>query len=374
MSDSNFFLQSALFRRLRQKKIFILIMERISRIPIANTGGASMIVKTFSLTTLLLLSGQAMGQSTIETSLGNRGAEALDYIAKHFSASYHGEFYGTRRDINSENKEERKIKDFKMLHSPTIVYKPTDNWQALATAEFKFSDLEADQVGAGYPNAFYRGLFTLTRKNILEEKTHGVKLDLGIGRRQFNTGANQRMDGKFALPSYGNNRAFATLSKTLGKADTSLFVQYLHNDFKKSSASTWKHSIELIPTINIPITSNLTYFFNDDIVMNTAQSNEAERSTSITHEMNVGVLTYQVNDKISTYYQLKYLHNESFKAGAENKDDSFENYAGVTYAFTPKQSVTFELGNELARARDGRDGFSKNVAYPELALYVDLAI
>ncbi len=332
-----------------------------------------MIVKTLSLTTLLL-AGQAFGQSTIETSLGNRSAEAADYVAKHFSASYHGEFYGTRRNTESENADDRKIQDFKMLHNPTLVYKPTDNWQALATAEFKFTDLEAADAGAGYPNSFYRGLVTLTRKNVLEEKTNGVKLDIGLGRRQFNTGAEQRADGQFALASYGNNRAFATLSKTIGKADTSLFVQYLHNDFKESSASTWKHSAELVPTISLPITAQLSFMFNDDIVINNAQSNEAETAFSISHEMNLAYVTYQFTDKVSTYYQLKYYHTETFAAGSANKDDFMENYLGVTYAFTPKQSLTFELGNELAHARDGRDVFSKKVAYPEVALYVDLAI
>ena len=90
--------------------------------------------------------------------------------------------------------------------------------------------------------------------------------------------------------------------------------------------------------------------------------------------MNIGVLTYQLTDKISTYYQLKYLHSESFSAKFQSKDDFLEHYTGVTYAFTPKQSVTFEVGSELAHARDGRVGFSKKVAYPELALYVDAVI
>lgn len=335
-----------------------------------------MIVKTLSLTTLLLstfLPSQVYAQSTIETSL-DWDSKALDYVAKHFSASYHGEIYGVRRNTDSENSQEREIKDLKMLHNPTIVYKPSDNWQLLSSAEFKFSDQSSEYSGADYPNSFYRGLVTLTRKNILDEKEHGVKLDLGVGRRQFNTGSKQQLDGEYALSSYGNNRAFGTFSKKMGNADTSLFVQYLHNDYKKSTKSTWKHSAELIPTISIPITANLSFFFNDDIIINTANSNEAERSLSFVHDMNLAVFTYQVSDKFSTYYQLKYLHTESFAAGSQNKDDSFSNYTGVTYAHTPKQSVTFEIGSELAHARDGRDVFSKKMAYPELALYIDVAI
>lgn len=331
-----------------------------------------MIAKILSLTTVLFL-GQAYAQSTIETSLG-LDSKVLDYLEKHFSASYHGEFYGVRRNTESEEKAERDINDFKMLHSPTLVYKPSENWQAMANAEFKFSDQSAENAGASYPNAFYRALFTVTRKNILTEKENGIKMDVGIGRRQFNTGGAQALDGQYALASYGNNRVFSTLSKKLGTVDASMFVQYLHNDYKKTSSSTWKHSAEVIPSINIPITANLSYFFNDDIILNTAKTNDTDRPFSITHEMNIGVLTYQWNDNISTYYQLKYLHVEGFSAQFQSQDDYMEHYTGLTYAFTPKQSVTFEVGSELAHARDGRDVFSKKIAYPELALYVDLAI
>lgn len=330
-----------------------------------------MIAKLFSLTALLI-SAQAYGQATIETSILD--SRVMEYIKTHFSASYHGELYGTRRNTESEDSNERAIGDFKMLHSPTLVYKPIENWQVLANAEFKFSDLPAADAGAGYPNAFYRALVTVTRKNILTEKENGIKLDAGIGRRQFNTGPNQQAGGDFALPSYGNNRAFATLSKTLGKVDASIFAQYLHNDYKRTTNGTWKHSVELVPTLNIPITSQLSYFFNDDIILNTAKTDATDKPISITHEMNIGVLTYQWNDNVSTYYQLKYLHLEGFSAAYQSQDDYLEHYTGVTYAFTPKQSVTFELGSELAHSRDGRDGLSKKVAYPEVALYVDLAI
>lgn len=331
-----------------------------------------MIAKTLTLAALLLSGHQAFAQATMETSL-NLDSQIMDYLTKHFSASYHGEVYAVRRNTEAEDKNERAIKDFKIMHNPTLIYKPVENWQVLTTAEFKFSDQPSASAGAGYPNAFYRSLVTLTRKNILTEKENGLKLDLGIGRRQFATGSAQSADGEFTLPSYGNNRAFANMAKTIGKADTSLFVQYLHNDYKKTSKSTWKHGVEVIPGVNIPITANLTYFFNDDINLNTAkQSGENDNDISITHEMNLAYVTYQWNDKISTYYQLKYLHMEGFAEGGQS--DWMEHYTGLTYAFTPKQSVTFEVGSELAAARDGRDVFSKKVAYPELALYVDLAI
>lgn len=325
-------------------------------------------------TSTFILSTNLMAQATLETSLG-LDDKIIDYLAKHFTASYHGEIYGVRRNTESNNSSERNIKDFKIMHNPTLVYKPTDNWQLLTTAEFKFSDQPSEVSGAAYPNAFYRGLLTLTRKNILTEKENGVKLDLGIGRRQFSTGAKQQMDGEYALPSYGNNRAFATLSKSFGKVSSSLFAQYLHNDYKKTTKNTWKHSAELLPTINVQITDNLSYLWNDDIVLNTAKNAElVDSETAITHEMNAAYITYAWSDKISTYYQLKYYHIEGFSRAFQAKDDFWEHYTGVTYAFTQKNSVTFEIGSELAHARDGRDGLSKKAAYPEVALYVDLAI
>ncbi|MFA6237752.1 MAG: hypothetical protein WC635_10530 [Bacteriovorax sp.] len=331
-----------------------------------------MLVKILSLTAVLL-SGQAYAQSLLETSV-DWSSSILDYTQKHFSASYHGEVYGVRRDTESESANDRNVKDFKIMHNPTLIYKPVENWQALATAEFKYSDQAAENAGADYPNGFYRGLLTLTRKNILTEKENGLKMDLGIGRRQFSTGPKQQSGGDYALSSYGNNRVFSTLSKTLGRADTSVFLQYLHNDYKKATASTWKHSAEIIPTINVPITTNLSYLFNDDIVINTPKYDNTDRAFSISHEMNLAYVTYTWSDKISTYYQLKFLHSENFTNDFQSQDDSFAHYTGMTYAFTPKNSVTAEVGSELAHARDGRDGFSKKVAYPELALYLDFAI
>jgi hypothetical protein len=330
-----------------------------------------MIAKFFTLATLLI-AGQAYGQATIETSL-DFDSKVMDYVKKHFSAAYHGEVYGVRRDTESEDKSERNIKDFRIMHNPTLIFKPIENWSLLSTAEFKYSD-QNEIAGASFPNSFYRALVTLTRSNVLTEKENGLKLDLGVGRRQFNTGSAQLPGGQYALASYGNNRVFANLSKKLGTVDASLLVQYLHNDYKKTTSSTWKHSAEFIPTLNIPITANLSYFFNDDIILNTAKTNDTDREFSITHEMNFAVFTYQWSDKISTYYQMKYLHIESFSAGFQSQDDSMEHYTGLTYAITPKNTVTFEVGSELAHARDGRDGFSKKITYPEVAMYVDLAI
>lgn len=191
--------------------------------------------------TLLLASNFANADFSIETQLEDYGSRSVDYIKSHFSLIYHGEFVGTRRDVNSENEEDRKLADIKIMHNPTLIYKFMDNWQISASAEFKFSDLPDEMADASYPNSFYRGLATLTRKNILSEKEHGVELDLGIARRQFNTGAKQKA-GPYALGSYGNNRIIATLIKNIEKNNFSLVAQVLNNDYKVSKKSTWKNS------------------------------------------------------------------------------------------------------------------------------------
>lgn len=293
--------------------------------------------------------------------------KVLKYLKEHFSASYHGEFYFQRRmdDYISaavKNEKDKDIQDIRYMHNPTVIYKPTPNWQVLATAEFKYTDALAKGT---FVNDYYRSLVTLTRKNLLTEKEYGFGLDLGIGRRDFNT--------RTSPSNYGNSRVFTTISKTFGKHSGSLFVQYLNNDPKKSTATTWKHGLEVIPTLNLQLTQKLSYLFNDDINFNTPKYKTTKRDLSITHEMNVAYLNYQWNDKIATYYQLKYYHIEDFTTNFQSKDDWMEHYAGITYSFTPKISITGEVGNEIIHAHDRRDFFAEKAAYPELALYLDAA-
>lgn len=326
--------------------------------------------KMILLLGVLLLSASAFAESTFATT----SDQVVKYLREKFSASYHGEFYAIRRDVDSADKKNHDIQDIKIMHNPTIIYKPTQNWQALLTAEFKYTDQPSSVGGATYPNDFYRALFTVTRKNLLVEKEKGIQLDAGIGRRQFNTGSDQAPGAKYALASYGNNRIFTTIKKSFGKNNTSLFLQYLKNDYKVSSATTWNESLEIIPTINLQLTEKLSYLFNDDINIMFPKANNTARDFSTTHEMNFAYLTYQWNDKISTYYQFKYYHSENFTKAPRSEDDYFEHYIGATYAFNPKASLTFETGSEIFHARDGKDFFSKKAHHPEFALYADLSI
>lgn len=297
------------------------------------------------------------------------GQQILAYMKEHFSASYHGEYYFQRRMDNyfaGGTDDDKDIQDLKYMHNPTVIYKPTKEWQILATGEFKYTDAPAALRGS-FVNDYYRSLFTVTRKGILNEKDHGVGMDFGVGRRDFNT--------RVATASYGNYRAFSTLSKTFGKHNGSLFVQYLKNDARnKTSATQWEHGLEVIPTINLQLTDKLSYLFNDDIVLNTSYLDTNARDFYISHEMNVAYVNYQWTDKISTYYQLKYYHLEDFSKNFQSKDDFWEHYAGVGYSVTPKLTITAEIGNEIFHAHDRRSGFGQKAQYPEFALYLDAAL
>jgi hypothetical protein len=290
------------------------------------------------------------------------------YIKAHFNASYHGEYYFTRKDALSVNENDRDIQDLKIMHNPTLIYRPTKNLKLLVTSEFKYTDAISN---GSFINRHYRSLVLLTRENVMTEKEDGVKLDLTIGRR-----INDRNHG--AASSYGNSRINASLSKKFGESlSTSLLAQYLANDpvHTRVAATTWKHSIELVPSFTYQITSKLSYFFNDDLIINTPWITNDNNNLEISHEMNIGVVSYQSNDKNSTYFQFKYLHFSDVPfASANEPGDWFEYYIGHTYSFTPKVNLTAEIGSEIFRARDNRAFFAEKVKYPEFALYFDWAL
>jgi hypothetical protein len=315
----------------------------------------------------------AADKAKLEDSAGVYG-----YIKSHFSASYHGEFYFTRRvsdfleaerdgdpaTVPDENNKD--VQDIKIMHNPTVIYRPFKDWKVLVTSEFKYADVAA----ATFINRHYRSLVTITRENILTEKENGLKMDVGIARR-----ITDRNHG--AAPSYGNSRINTSLSKKFGeKLSTSMLVQYLGNDPVKSkiTKNTWRHSLELIPSFTYQITEKLSYFFNDDFVLNTPWQDTA-KDLDFSHEMNIGVVSYQFNDKNSTYFQFKYLHASSKPFEEATKvDDHFEYYIGHTYSFTPKLSATAEIGSTIFAAKDGKDFFAEEVKYPEFAIYLDYSL
>lgn len=306
-------------------------------------------------------------KEVVDLSNQNFAYTAFDYIKKTMTASYHGEYYFTRPDIFSTNEEDHNISDMKIMHNPTVIYRPADKWRILATAEFKYTDAVP---GGSFVNGFYRGLLSATREKIMTEKEDGMGLSVGVARRIFN-------HTEPVVTSYGNTRLNTTLSKTFaGKHPASLMIQYLHNDpieSKKSVNSTWEHGFNLLPTITFQITDKISWLFNDDFVINTPEFDQAAQDYTLSHDMNIAYITYQWDDKNASYFQYKYLHGDSF-AQANNSSDTFSYFVGHTYSFTPKASLTAEVGSDMFQSSDGRSGFAENMKYPEFALYLDLAI
>lgn len=318
-------------------------------------------------------------KAAADKALVEDSSSVFGYIKSHFSASYHGEYLLSRRvgdfleaerdgdPTTVPNEDDKDIQDLKIMHNPTVIYRPLKNWKVLVTSEFKYADVKA----ASYINRHYRSLVSITRENILTEKENGIKMDVAIARRIFD-----RNHG--AAGSYGNSRINASLSKKFGeKLSTSMLVQYLGNDpvKRKIVPMTWRHSIELIPSFTYQITEKLSYFFNDDFILNTPWQKGTAKDLDFSHEMNIGVVSYQFNDKNSAYFQFKYLHTSAkpFQE-APGVDDHFEYYIGHTYSFTPKLSVTGEIGSTIFAAKDGRDFFAEEVKYPEFAIYLDYSL
>lgn len=330
-----------------------------------------LLVAAISLTSAVAYSQETKKEEKKEvTDLSNQNFAytAFDYIKKTMTFSYHGEYYFTRPDITSTDKDQHDISDARIMHNPTIVYRPTDKWRFLATAEYKYTDA---LVKGSFPNTYYRSLFSATREKIMTEKEDGMGVSVGIARRNFN---------EHVAPSYGNNRINTTLTKTFaGKHPASLLIQYLHNDpiaekLKiNPSVSTWRNGYNLLPTITFQITDKLSWLFNDDFIINTPFNANTPNDYTISHDMNIAYINYAWNDNHATYFQLKYVHTDSFEAVRDSSDD-LSYFIGHTVAFTPKFSVTGEIGSNMFINSDGRDFFSENIKFPELALYLDIAI
>ena len=303
-----------------------------------------------------------------QAALAQESTGVLGYVKSHFKASYYGEFTFTRREIESDNKEDHKIQDLNIMHNPAISYTFFPNYKLAVSSEFKYSDMDGKE---SFINRHYRSLVTLTRENILTEADNGIGMNMALVRRVMD-----RNHGEAG--SYGNSRINTTLSKKFGdKLSTSLILQYLRNDPVKSKvkASTWKHAYNPIPSITYQITDKLSYLFNDDINIYTPRTKNNDRNVNISHDMNLVFLSYDIDDKNSPYFQFKYLHSERtpFQT-AGGAADWFEYYIGHAYNVTPKFNVTAEMGSKIFGPNDGRDFFAKDVQYPEFALFLSYSL
>ena len=285
--------------------------------------------------------------------------EALKYVKEKFEFAYHGEYYVVHDPDN-------KLKDFKHMQMPILTYRPFKNIKLNSLAEFKY----ADRPDAAYTNRYYRSLFTLTLENVLTEKENGFKMDVGIARRVY--------DRKSFPNTYGNSRVFASFSRNIpggsGKNTASLLTQYLLNDTKNISASTWEHSIELIPVVSLQLMDNLSFALQDDFTFYTSKLSSNPRKTQIGHEA-YATFTLKLMDKLSPYLQFRYVHGDSFKAteaGKHQNSDEIAYFIGAGYNLTSKITLTPEIGNVATTSSDDKV-IADTFKYIDLALYVDIS-
>jgi hypothetical protein len=271
------------------------------------------------------------------------GQEALKYVKEKFEFAYHGEYYFVHDADN-------KLKDFRHMQMPILTYKPLVNWKLTALAEFKYADSEAG-VALGYPNRFFRSLYNLTRENVLVEKDNGVKMDLGIGRRVY--------DRKTFANTFGNSRLFANFAKALpggmGKNTSTLLVQYFYNDPKNVTATSFRHGLELLPTISLQLSPKFTFGFQDDINFQNSWLSNNPRSIAVTHEA-YSTLTYNHNDFVSPFFQFKYVHDDSFaapkKPGTPVTSDTISYALGAGLTLTKKITLTVEATSDIFASSD----------------------
>ncbi len=286
--------------------------------------------------------------------------KAYDYYKKTITLNYLGEYYFVRKNITSTStSDEKKLQDLRIIHRPTVIYRPIENWKFVFSSELKYAEA-SDKLKAIFPNNHFRSIAILTREKILLEKEHGFRLDAGVTRR---------INDRVAVTTdsfYGNSRAFVMLHKTWMEKFASTFgVEYLNNDPAKGPIAdgNWKHALSFKPTITWNITPKLSWLFSDDFTLYNTWKKTDKNFNS--HDMNIAYINYAFNDKNSTYFQFGYQ-----TVAAE----SFPYSIGHTYAFNPKINLTTEVGSNLFKTSDGRDFFAKSLEYPELTFHLNITL
>lgn len=286
--------------------------------------------------------------------------KTLKFVKDRFTLSYYGEYYSAR---DAEN----ELESINMIHTPSLTYKVADNWKFKASGDFRMNT-RGESTGT-YPNQYYRALYSITRENILTESEHGIKLNVGVARRQFSQ--------HVTATTYGNWRITAEVNKALSsRVNLNVYSLYLFNDYKKAAIgnkNTYKHALEFIPVLTVQLTDKLSFMAYDDFTVNFAKYRGQGQNFYWLHDLTPAMFTYQYNDVHSTYLQFKYFHNtggQAYSKTGRDRTDIYSAYIGHTLQVTPKISITPEVGSTLFQSKDGRNGLSQNAKYVYLALYI----
>lgn len=284
------------------------------------------------------------------------------HIKDRVSLSYYGEFYSAR------DKKTDEVDSINMIHTPSLSYKAFDNWRVKASGDFRMNT-RGESTGT-YPNQYFRALYSITRENVLTEADNGIKLNLGVARRQFS---------QHVQPvSYGNWRLTAEINKALSpRANLNVYALYLFNDYKKAAIGdlgTWKHGLNIIPSLTVQLTDKLSVLVYTDSIAYFAKYRGQGQNFYWVHDSTPALFTYQFNDVHSSYLQLKYIHStggEAYSKTLRERSDSYGAFIGHNFQLTPKFLITPEIGSTgLFKSRDGRDGFAEKAKYIDFNLYI----
>ena len=272
--------------------------------------------------------------------------------------------------VNKDYKKQRAI----VYPGFSLTY--DKKWNYGFAPEFRYNN--GYQTG-GYPTPkgrleYVRGLFNITRKNVLNEKDHGFNLDVGYVRRVFNKGV---------LNNNGNHRLRTVLSKTVNdKINFSIFNEILYNATDNWAKATlnndtgvydnnqWKFIDNIKPRVNVTLTEKLalTFVYDINVSFYHRDVNQVPHKKDFTSE-NHHIIVYTINDKYSLGSDFKF--NYSYDRSG-NPDQSLIIAPYTTVYVTPTTSISFEVAWTYSQANDNYDGFApkRNFhQYPDLAIY-----
>lgn len=297
-----------------------------------------------------------------------RNAEAAKVESKHKFSGYIGfDYYFEPLADDDQGLEpvlEKEYKKQRAIVYPGVTYTYNKQWALGFYPEFRYNN--GHQLG-GYPTnpgkmEYARSIVSLMRKGVLNEKEHGVNLEMGYVRRLFNKGV---------FPTnYGNHRFRTVLSKNVNDSfNFSIFNEVLYNATEKWANTSWKFIDNIKPTLNFTFSEKLTFSMIYDINVSFYHRDIKDQHKKDFTSENHHILTYALNDTYSVGTDLKFNYNYNRKG---NPDQSLIFAPYTTINLTPATSLSFEVAWTYSAANDGEDGFAprKNVhQYPDLAIY-----
>ena len=306
--------------------------------------------------------------ATTETKKEESAPESLH----KFSASIYAEYYAEPLENDPNSAElEKEYKKQRGLVIPGFRYTYNKQWVVSLSPEFRYNN---GHQNGNYPTnpgrvQLARGIIYLGKKGVLNEKDHGVDLEVGYVRRLFN---------RAVINSDGNHRFRTILNKNVNeKFNFNIFNDFMYNATRKWSNGSWKFLDNLIPTFNIIFSEKLTLtIFADNNISYFHRKMPGSNRFDYTVE-NQNILTYTINDTFSAGPNLKYYYsidkNGVSNYNADNQPTPTTIFAPyVTMNISPKTSISAEASWTLTKYNDDQDGLklAKNFhQYPDLALY-----